>query len=508
METRMNESNLWLATLLKSIGDAVITTDGLGMIQSMNGAAEALTGWTQKEAVGKEVNQVLKLRDAKTLLPVENHVSRVLHDGSPMTVSTGLLLISRDGTAMPIENSVATIVDMNGKIAGVTLTFRGIAEPRQIVEALEEVFSKVQQAKREWESTVDSLSDLILLIDNCGQVVRANRTVEFWNLGHVTEVSGRPAHELLHPGCVDTDCYFALLVKKLVGQTTDGQSVEQEIYDRILNRYLLIKARPVHDPRRQVVQATAIVLQDITDRKQAEETVRRYAAELEARNQELDAFAHTVAHDLKHPVCLVIGYAEFLLEDSVVASHKDLAESMQTLARAGHKMNSIIEELLLMAGIRHERVEAMPLDIGCIVDEARQRLAHMIAESKAEIILPQDWPLASGYAPWVEEVWANYLSNALKYGGRPPRIELGATEQSDGWVRFWVRDNGPGLTPEQQARLFAPFTRLDRVRAQGHGLGLSIVRRIVEKLGGSVGVESSGVPGQGSVFYFTLPAHQ
>jgi two-component system sensor histidine kinase/response regulator len=153
-------------------------------------------------------------------------------------------------------------------------------------------------------------------------------------------------------------------------------------------------------------------------------------------------------------------------------------------------------------------VEAMPLDIGCIVDEARQRLAHMIAESKAEIILPQDWPLASGYAPWVEEVWANYLSNALKYGGRPPRIELGATEQSDGWVRFWVRDNGPGLTPEQQARLFAPFTRLDRVRAQGHGLGLSIVRRIVEKLGGSVGVESSGVPGQGSVFYFTLPAHQ
>jgi two-component system sensor histidine kinase/response regulator len=75
-------------------------------------------------------------------------------------------------------------------------------------------------------------------------------------------------------------------------------------------------------------------------------------------------------------------------------------------------------------------------------------------------------------------------------------------------VRFWVRDNGPGLTPEQQARLFAPFTRLDRVRAQGHGLGLSIVRRIVEKLGGSVGVESSGVPGQGSVFYFTLPAHQ
>ena len=95
------------------------------------------------------------------------------------------------------------------------------------------------------------------------------------------------------------------------------------------------------------------------------------------------------------------------------------------------------------------------------------------------------------------------MSNALKYGGQPPRVELGATEQEDGTVRFWVRDNGHGLTPEEQARLFTPFTRLDQVSAKGHGLGLSIVRRIVEKMGGQVGVESQ--VGQGSTFVFTLP---
>jgi two-component system, sensor histidine kinase and response regulator len=104
----------------------------------------------------------------------------------------------------------------------------------------------------------------------------------------------------------------------------------------------------------------------------------------------------------------------------------------------------------------------------------------------------------------VAEVWANYLSNAIKYGGDPPRAELGADLPADGRVRFWVRDNGPGLSPEDQARLFAPFERLHQVRAQGHGLGLSIVRRIVEKLGGEVGVESA--VGQGSTFWFTLPA--
>ena len=132
------------------------------------------------------------------------------------------------------------------------------------------------------------------------------------------------------------------------------------------------------------------------------------------------------------------------------------------------------------------------------------RLAHMIEEHQTEIILPGTWPVALGYDPWVEEVWVNYLSNAIKYGGQPPHVELGATAQADGMVRFWVRDNGSGLTPEEQARLFTPFTRLDQVRAKGHGLGLSIVWRIVEKLGGQVGVESE--IGRGSVFTFTLPA--
>lgn len=104
------------------------------------------------------------------------------------------------------------------------------------------------------------------------------------------------------------------------------------------------------------------------------------------------------------------------------------------------------------------------------------------------------------------EFGVNYLSNALKYGGQPPRLELDAVPQPGGMIRFSVRDNGRGLDEEAQSRLFTEFTRLDKVRAQGHGLGLSIVRRIMDKLDGEFGVES--VPGQGSLFYFTLPASQ
>ena len=243
--------------------------------------------------------------------------------------------------------------------------------------------------------------------------------------------------------------------------------------------------------------------QEIAERRRAEEVLRQYTAELEARNEELDAFAHTVAHDLKNPVALVIGFAEALeREDYTTLSDDELRHYLHTIAHNVRKMSSIIEGLLLLAEARTAEVTMEPLDTARLVVEAQRRLADMIEEYKAEIVLPETWPMALGYGPWVEEVWVNYLSNAIKYGGRPPRVELGATVQPDGMVRFWVRDNGPGLTPEEQARLFTPFAKLDRLHATGHGLGLSIVRRIVERLGGQVGVESE--VGRGSVFFFTL----
>jgi signal transduction histidine kinase len=170
------------------------------------------------------------------------------------------------------------------------------------------------------------------------------------------------------------------------------------------------------------------------------------------------------------------------------------------------KMNDIIDELLLLSQVRQSEVQLQPLDMAEIINETRQRLADMIKESQGNIIVPNKWPAALGYAGWVEEVWVNYISNALKYGNKPPYVELGATPLQDGMIRFWVRDNGPGLSPEQQAKLFTPFTQLSPIRATGYGLGLSIVARIMDKLGGQVGVESEGIAGRGSLFYFTLPA--
>ena len=253
------------------------------------------------------------------------------------------------------------------------------------------------------------------------------------------------------------------------------------------------------------------LLDEITQREQNQTMLQRYATELETQNAELDAFAHTVAHDLKNPLGLLLGYSS-LLKTPATLPEDTLLRIAQSIVKNVSKMNNIIDELLLLSSVRNiEHIELNPLDMSRLTHDARNRIGNLAETHQAEIIVPETWPLALGHGPWIEEVWVNYLSNAIKYGGRPPRVELGFDEISETEatgqpvIRFWVRDNGLGLSETQQAQLFTPFERLHQVRVEGHGLGLSIVKRIVEKLGGQVGVESQGIPGQGSKFYFALP---
>jgi signal transduction histidine kinase len=225
---------------------------------------------------------------------------------------------------------------------------------------------------------------------------------------------------------------------------------------------------------------------------------------LEKRNEELDAFAHTVAHDLKNPLTIVVGYAEVVRDDMVEDEDLRWLEYIDHVIAAGRKGNTIVQELLLLAAVRKEDVALTRLDMGLIVGQSLERLSHHLERENVDLIQPAHWPTAVGYAGWVEEVWVNYISNAIKYGGRPCHMELVAEVMPQGWARFGVRDNGPGLSLEEQAVLFTEFTRLNVSRAEGHGLGLSIVQRIMDKLNGRVSIESE--VGQGSTFYFDLPA--
>lgn len=226
---------------------------------------------------------------------------------------------------------------------------------------------------------------------------------------------------------------------------------------------------------------------------------------LEAQNRELDAYAHSVAHDLKNPLTTLVGMSSILNSGVLQLNPEKMQNSIGVIHKTALKMSSIIDSLLLLASVRRaDDISPQALNMRAIAEEAFSRLADMAKRHNASISFVGNWDNAMGYEQWVEEVWMNYLSNAIKYGGNPPQIEIGCAIIENNHVKYWVRDHGVGIAATRRAELFIQFSRLDPLASEGHGLGLSIVKRIVQRLHGEVGYDDA--EGGGSCFWFSLPA--
>jgi PAS domain S-box-containing protein len=279
------------------------------------------------------------------------------------------------------------------------------------------------------------------------------------------------------------------------GEKSAHLAVETETSDRIYEVH--ISSLDSEEARNR--QAGHILMfHDVTDHVQA-------LREREQLIQDLDAFAHMVAHDIKNPVGTIVTAANLLYNEYATLPPEDVKMLAKVCRRAGNKVDNIINNLLVLAGVQKmQSLSLRPLDMDAIITEALLQLQDPIVHTGTHVNQPATWPTALGHAPWVEQVWVNYISNAIKYGGTPPEVTLGADPVTDSTtIRFWVRDNGAGLDDDEVKRIFEPFTRLDQVKVTGHGVGLSIVKRIVERLGGEVGVDCE--EGEGCQFYFTLP---
>jgi signal transduction histidine kinase len=240
--------------------------------------------------------------------------------------------------------------------------------------------------------------------------------------------------------------------------------------------------------------------------KQARDALTLYAAELEERNHELDAFSHTIAHDLKSPLNIILLQADFLRMRYADDLPPEAGDHMNGIRDGVMKMNRMIDQLLWLARLRHVSQTDTVVEIKPVVESAVARFAPSLTAAHIKIKISDPLPNALGHAAWVEEVFANLISNAIKYMGDAngsARITVRATPQEK-MIRYEVQDTGVGIEESDTAELFEMFTRLNTVPAEGLGLGLSIVHRIVTKLNGQVGVESK--KGKGSTFWFTLPA--
>jgi len=308
----------------------------------------------------------------------------------------------------------------------------------------------------------------------------------FERLTGLKDVVGKRASEVI-PGIRETDPEL-LEIYGRVART--GEPEQFETYVRSLDMWFAIS---VYSPRSEHFVA---VFDVITERKQAEEVLQR-------RNEEILRFTHTVSHDLKSPLITIRTFLGYLENDLKQADTARVDTDLGHIRRAAEKMTHLLDDLLSLSRIGRKVNPPEDMTLQAIVREALEMVAGQIAERQVQIQVSDAPVVLHGDRMRLSEVFQNLIDNAIKFMGEQaePRVEIGMDASGPEIVLF-VRDNGLGIDLRHQSKLFGIFEKL-HPGTEGTGMGLAMVKRIIEVHGGRIWVESAG-PGQGSTFRFTL----
>ncbi|MGQ0602596.1 MAG: ATP-binding protein [Anaerolineales bacterium] len=232
--------------------------------------------------------------------------------------------------------------------------------------------------------------------------------------------------------------------------------------------------------------------------------VQQAAAELKAKNAELEAFVYTVSHDLQAPVVSLRGFAS-LLQSRYHAALDERGQSY--VARIGANadyLSRLLQDLLELSRVGRREEPDEDIAVGAVIEEVLGDYSQTLAERSIQLKLPKSWPVVTYARTRLRQVFSNLLNNAIKFMGAQPQPQIELSWRSLPHIEFCVKDNGIGIHPDYHQRIFNLFERLKQIEVEGTGVGLSIVKRVIESRGGAIRVEST--PGTGAAFFFTIPA--
>jgi PAS domain S-box-containing protein len=528
---------LWTTTL-RSIGDAVISTDADGHVRFMNPVAEQLTGWSEQEASGRTLYEVFSIFHEETGAPVENPVHKVLRKGVTVGLANHTVLRQRNGAELPIDDSAAPIRDPDGAIDGVVLVFRDASEAKR--DILRRTFlansTEVLLGASDYRDALAQIAQLAVprLADWATVDIAEGGTSHTQQLAvaHVDPAKLAYARELerRYPGDPNAATGVpnvmrtgrAELYPEISGACLDAVAIDDE-HRRILGELaprsaLVVPLRgkgPVFGAI-TFVYAGSKRRYTPRDLELAEELARRAALIIERRwleeqaehaNRMKDEFLATMSHELRTPLQAILGYASMLERGGMRDPAKALAAIMRNAAAQARLVEDILDVSRVTSG--KLRLSMSRVEVAATVRAALESIRPAALARRIRIVesLPADLGDVQGDFERLQQIVWNLLSNAVKFTEPDGVVEVRG-ERLGSMVRVIVRDTGKGIAPEHLSAIFERFRQLDSSTTRqrgGLGLGLAIVQYLAEAHGGTVVAESAG-PGSGATFTMSLPA--
>lgn len=499
-ESRAHERREVFRVTLQSIGDAVITTDIEGRITELNKVAESFTGWARDEALGQPLERVFNIINEVTRRPVDNPAVRALRDGVIVGLANHTVLIKKDGTECPIDDSAAPIRNEQGHVSGCVLIFRDVTAQRL---AERDKASQLITA-RLLAAIVESSNDAIISKSLDGIIQSWNAAAERLFGYTAEEAVGQHISLMIPPDRLAEE-------DQISGNLRAGNRIEHFETERVRKdgqRIIVsLTISPIKDDSGNVVGASKIV-RDVTDRMRMLADLQRLAADLSAADQRKNEFLATLAHELRNPLAPMSNMLEVVKRagnDSEVVKR-----AHETLERQLNQMVRLVDDLLDLNRITHDRLELRrsEVDLSSVIQQAIEVASPLIDAAGQELIvdLPEEPIHLNADRARLAQVFGNLLNNSCKYTSSNGTITLSA-KRAGNEVLVTVRDNGAGIPPDKIDSIFDMFMQVDRnsERSQdGLGIGLTLVKRLVEMHGGSIEARSEG-EGRGSEFIVRLP---
>jgi PAS domain S-box-containing protein len=468
-----------LAALVEYSQDAIVAKTLDGIITYWNPAAEQLFGYTAAEAIGESI--LLLTPDDRR--DEERRLLESLREGKPIAYHD-TIRVRKNGTHLRVSLNLSPLQSSDGTVVGGATIARDMTARVLAEERFRLVF--------------EAAPNSMLMIRADGKIVLANSSAE--------ELFGYTRNELLE---ASLERLFPQVSRAEDDADRSGTEVPSIGEGRDL--YVLhkdgvevpveISLNPIETDQGQFVLCAVV---DITERKQAAELLAAQRRELERSNAELEQFAYVASHDLQEPLRMVVSFTELLEQRHKGKLDEKTDKFIRYIVEGGKRMQLLVSDLLAYSRVGRKGRPYQPVDTAEVARQVLADLGGMIAESGAEVVCGS-LPLVNGDRGQLAQVFQNLVVNAIKFRSeRAPLVRIGAESNGREWI-YCVRDNGIGIEMQYADRLFQMFQRLhERGKYKGNGIGLALAKKIVEGHGGRIWFESE--PGEGTAFYFTLPA--